>query len=116
MKVYYAHSISIYGKPQEARDIEMLESLGFEVCNPNEPGHALGYKLSGMSYFDGVVEQCDALAFRAHADGSIPAGVMHEVNYMVSRSRPVFELPAAIERRALTVNQTRAYLREVGLR
>ena len=116
MKVYYAHSISIYGKPQELRDIEALEALGFEVVNPNSEANDWGYRLSGMSWFEEIIEQCDALAFRGHADGSIPAGVLHELRYHQSRGRPFFELPAAIERRALTVEQTRAYLMEVGAR
>jgi hypothetical protein len=36
-KVYYAHCMAIYGTPQEDRDIETLEDLGFEVVNPNQP-------------------------------------------------------------------------------
>ena len=115
MKVYYAHSISLYGTPQEERDIALLEALGFEVCNPNTEANDLGYQASGMSWFDAILDECDALAFRAHPDGSIPAGVMHEISYM-QRDKPVFELPSAIERRALTVDQTRAFLREVGKR
>jgi hypothetical protein len=35
MKVYYAHCKAIYGTPQEERDIKALESMGFEVLNPN---------------------------------------------------------------------------------
>lgn len=116
MKIYYAHSVSLYGKPQEERDVAMLQAMGFEVVNPNSPEHAAGYKQSGMDYFTGVLEQCDAIAFRAHADGSIPAGVIFEISVMRHQLRPVIELPSAIGRRALTVDQTRDYLREVGLR
>lgn len=36
-KVYYAHSLHLYNTPQEKRDIELLEKLGFEVLNPNQP-------------------------------------------------------------------------------
>ena len=35
MTVYYAHPMAIYGTPQEDRDIETLENLGFTVVNPN---------------------------------------------------------------------------------
>jgi hypothetical protein len=35
MKVYYAHCISLYDTPQEARDLLHLEMLGFDVINPN---------------------------------------------------------------------------------
>lgn len=37
MRVYYAHCIALYGTPQEARDLLLLEMLGFEVVNPNDP-------------------------------------------------------------------------------
>lgn len=37
LTVYYAHCIAIYSTPQENRDIETLESLGFKVVNPNSP-------------------------------------------------------------------------------
>ena len=37
MRVYYAHCIAIYNTPQEQRDIEALENLGFDVVNPNNP-------------------------------------------------------------------------------
>lgn len=35
MRLYYAHCIAIYSTPQEDRDIETLEELGFTVVNPN---------------------------------------------------------------------------------
>jgi len=116
MKVYYAHSISIYGKPQEERDICALELLGFEVVNPNGAAHEQGYAIGGMGYFLGIVGQCDLLAFRAHADGSIPAGVMSEIECARANGLPVIELPSATSRRALTIDQTRDYLRECGFR
>jgi hypothetical protein len=37
MRVYYAHCIAIYSTPQEDRDVFTLESMGFEVINPNSP-------------------------------------------------------------------------------
>ena len=37
MRCYYAHCIAIYSTPQEDRDVFTLESMGFEVTNPNSP-------------------------------------------------------------------------------
>jgi len=34
-KIYYAHPLNIYNTAQEKRNIATLESLGFEVVNPN---------------------------------------------------------------------------------
>lgn len=75
MKVYYAHSISIYNTPQEQRDIDLLKSIGFDVVNPNQEIHDKGYKKRGMQYFVDLVNECDLIAFRSHPDGSIPAGI-----------------------------------------
>jgi hypothetical protein len=116
-KVYYAHSIAIYNTPQEARDIDTLTKLGFEVVNPNAPEHEAGYKRMGMDYFTAMIRDCDALAFRANPDGTINAGIAKEIEDALDEpSLPVFELPSGINRRTLTVGQTRATLREQGAR
>lgn len=112
MKVYYAHSMSIYNTPQEQRDIDLLESIGFEVVNPNKEIHNQGYKDQGMQYFVELVNECDIIAFRAHPDGSIPAGVAKEID----TGKPVIELPSMVSMRVLSVDQTRQYLKEVGQR
>lgn len=116
MKVYYAHSVSLYGTKQEARDIVLLQAFGFEVTNPNMPAHSAGYEQRGMSYFWDVLDQCDALAFRANPGSSINAGVFNEVQYMLTKNRPVIELPTFSGRQLLTIEDTRQYLKEVGAR
>jgi len=120
-KIYYAHCQAIYNTPQEKRDVDLLEELGFEVINPNAPEHIGAVQkmksrephINVMEYFYSLVKQCDALAFRALPDGSIPAGVGGELNNL---SIPVIELPSGISRRVLTVDQTREYLKEIGQR
>jgi hypothetical protein len=116
VKVYYAHCLALYGKPQEERDTTILRALGFEVVNPNAPEHAAGYQREGMDYFRRFAKECDAVAFRALADGAIPAGVAEEVHAFRVESKPVIELPSGMERRALSVAATREYLRESGQR
>jgi len=124
MKVYYAHGLALYGTKQEARDLDTLFALGFEVVNPSNPEHAQvvrNMKESGqgervMDYFVSVVDGCDAVAFRALPDGSVPAGVAKEVERAVSKGKPVIELPSCMSRRTLTVEQTREYLAEAGQR
>lgn len=115
MKVYYARSIGIYNTKQGERDMALLRALGFEVVDPNRHEHDIGYKAEGMAYFERLVQTCDALAFRANPDGSINAGVMKEIQTAQDRI-PVFELPSGIFRRGLTVDQTKALLREQGAR
>jgi hypothetical protein len=116
LRVYYAHPIGLYGTPQEGRDVDMLNALGFEVSNPNRRELDAAYKSLGMSCFHPEVMACDALAFRAHADGGIPAGVAQEINWALTAGMPVFELPSAIARRTLSVDHTREWLRESGAR
>ena len=125
MRIYYAHCQAIYGTKQDQRDVETLKALGFEVVNPSDEQHvqmARNMKCAGvpservMEYFTGLVDSCDAVAFRALPDGAIPAGVAKEVERAVSEGKPVIELPSCILRRVLTVEQTREYLKEIGQR
>lgn len=114
--VYYAHPLSLYNTPQEARDIATLAAMGFTVLNPNEADHDAGYQAHGMDYFEKIVHQCQVLAFRAFADGSLPAGIVKEIGFAREIGLPVIELPSAMTRRALTVEATREMLRELGYR
>lgn len=36
LRCYYAHTMTSYGSTIEQQDVELLESLGFEVINPNQ--------------------------------------------------------------------------------
>ena len=121
MFIYYAHCQAIYGTPQEARDIELLQMLGFTVVNPagfnqetinsmKEHGEDV------MAWFCDQVMLCDALAFRALPDGRIPAGLAKEIAAAKEDDMPVFELPGGVLSRTIDVDETREYLREIGQR
>lgn len=117
--IYYAHTMNLYLTPQEARDIELLEAMGFEVLNPASPEHAQGAQKLGnkMAYFIKLlIGQCDALAFRACPDGRISSGVAQEINVMLDLGRPVIELPSMINRRAMSIPETLEYLHQIGER
>ena len=122
MRVYYAHCQAIYNTPQEQRDIDLLKQLGFEVLNPNKPNHVRMAKEmrergeNVMLYFEGLVDQCDVLAFRSLPDGRIPAGIAKEIKRARDCTKPVFELPSSILRRSIGVEETREYLTEMGQR
>jgi hypothetical protein len=108
LRAYYAHHMALYNTPQEARDVEFLESLGFEVVNPNAAPYA------GREFNDylSLAADCDLVAFRALPDGSITCGVAQEIKM----GPPVIELPSGINRRTLTIQQTLETLRELGER
>ena len=69
-----------------------------------------------MGYFTELVLSCQALAFRALPDGSIPSGVDMEIKEARKALLPVIELPSGCLRRALTYPETKEYLFEVGQR
>jgi len=125
---YYAHCMLIYNTPIEKDDIELIESLGFKVINPNQPEHEAGYKSNGMEYFDELVRTSDILFFRAMPDGRISSGVAREIeaaeeDWWPTPARPsgrgpipVLELPSRIKSRTITPEETRQFLYEAGER
>ena len=115
MLIYYAHCIAIYNTAQERRDLAALTMFG-NVINPNSKECSDRYKAQGMAYFQQFSATCDAVAFRALPDGSIPSGVATEVQWFKDAGKTVLELPSQFLRRVLTVEQTREYLREIGNR
>ena len=119
MKIYYAHPMSLYGTPQEQRDLELLSTLGTPI-NPSDTVHAQRvWELvhnERMDYFLKLVDQCDMVAFRAFPDGSIPSGVAAEITQARMWGKPVIELPCGMERRTLTLSQTLEHLHQIGQR
>ena len=121
LKCYYSHSMYLYNTPQEKRDINLLEKLGFKVINPNSEIYISEYKdlfangFHNMKYWVKLVKSCDCIAFRACPDGTILSGVgaeLTENSYL-----PTFELPRMINKRILdNVDDTRNFLQEIGER
>lgn len=114
MKCYYAHPITDYGTETEANDIAILTRMGLEVLNPNAPEHDEGYKKSGMDYFKHLVWDCQMLAFRAFADGAIPAGVWKEIRWAAYDGKPIIQIPNLLQAHVLNVDDTRARLKALG--
>ena len=116
--IYYAHCKSIYGTKQEERDVYLLVELGYEVINPNEEVHQNMCRActNPMDYFLNLVGTCSVLAFRALPYGKIPAGVLKEIKHARELEILVIELPVHEDLRSMTVDETRAYLTEVGER
>lgn len=123
-KCYYAHSMHLYGKPQEERDIKSLIELGFHVINPSDSRIKEGlskYKeenpdVNLMEYFYDIILDCDLVAFRAHPDLKIPSGVGGEISYATSRNIPIIEIPTLPSERYLSLNDTKYYLTLLGER
>jgi hypothetical protein len=108
--------MALYNTPQEKRDVALLESLGFEVVNPNTPACDRMAKKYGMAYFTKFAVECDALAFRGLPGGAIPGGVAKEIYWFKEAGKPIIELPTFALRQQLSKEDTREYLHEVGAR
>ena len=117
-KAYYARPISIDGTPQAARDMALIESLGFAPYPVSEDkAEAIRqYRAGGMEAFKPYVLASQALVFRAFPDGSIGRGVATEIEWAQAAGIPVMEIPRQIARRTLSVEDTKAMLAELGQR
>lgn len=122
LKCYYAHTMLSYDSTIEESDIKMLESLGFEVFNPNQESVQKGCvayskkhgKGKVMDYFKTIIEELDVLAFRSNPDGTILSGVSYEINIARELGMPVIELPCSLNQRMTDYKYTKQYLTEVG--
>lgn len=128
--VYYAHCMAIYGTKQEQRDIQLLAALGFDVVNPSHPEIVKSYEEwleenkvlirntpeMKMEFWTELVKEQNVLAFRALPHGKIPSGVVKEIAVAQAEGMPVFELPSMLNSRAMSVEETREYLYDIGQR
>jgi hypothetical protein len=123
LRCYYAHTMTSYNSTIEKQDIELLESLGFEVINPNQKKYQEGCKKYSeiydwdkvMVYFCNVIrEECDMVAFRSLPNGKILSGVAAEVKYARQINYPIIELPCSLEQRYMEYPETKQYLIELG--
>lgn len=117
-KAYYARPISIDDTPQMERDFATIRALGFEPYPIGDEKAAIleQYKKIGMDAFRPAVEASDAIFYRSFPDGSIGAGVKKELDWAIEKGLPVMEFARQIERRSISVDDTRAMLTELGYR
>ena len=122
---YYARCQAIYGTPQEARDIELIESLGYRVLEFPSQDAIDAMKLANHNnpdwnvmdhVFMPIVRGANILFFRSLPGLAIPAGVAREIKYATNIDTPVLELPSFSMRPILDVDDTRLYLKEIGQR
>jgi hypothetical protein len=111
-----------YDSSIEARDVKVLEDLGFEVINPNTPDlqEACNKYINKygrnrvMEYFKEIIFHCDLLAFRSLPEGKILSGVSVEISEAILCDIPVIELPCSLEDRMMHYPETKQYLTEIG--
>jgi hypothetical protein len=101
----------MFGTALEQLDLALLSYMGYEVVDINTPEVQIAYKTHGMAIFQTMIMECDALFFRAFADGQIGAGVYKEIGYAIDIGIPVLEFPVNAHYRALSVAETRERLK-----
>ena len=84
--------MSDYGEERERVSIEFLESVGFEVVNPNSEENERGFEERGMDHFFDLVAKCGSVAFQRFPGGQIGAGVGKEITHGQVLGLPVFEI------------------------
>lgn len=121
MKLYYSHPKSYKGSKEEAEDISLLESLGYEVENPYNPKFADIWQTEGIGFGKILVEMCEIFAFRPLSTGQIGAGSAKEIQWALNAQKRILEMPSAVpfdaetlDERALSIDETVEFFKTVG--
>jgi len=93
MRLYYSHSMMIYGTQKERSEQSFIQHHfpGAEIIDPGAIQANPEKARRGMEYCLDLVETCDALVF-TRFEGAITSGVGMEVNHALSKGKRVHEL------------------------
>lgn len=94
MRIFYSHAKQLYGTPAEKKELALIKQhfpVDSVVVDPGLVEDASVGPEMEIKYFLRLVDQCDAVVFSRHR-GVVTSGVSQEVNYAMSRGKPVFEL------------------------
>ena len=89
--LYFAHPVSQYGTPLEAKVEAMIQKAfpAYTIENPNTAEHEANYNQEGMEYFVTLCNELQGLCFTTFLDGSMGAGVYKEIESFIRRGVPV---------------------------
>lgn len=114
---YYAHCILIYNTQEEVDDLFLLNEMGFEIINPNNPEIEEGYKkddnIDRMAYFKQFIDKCDIIIFKSF-NNQITSGVAYEIEYAAKIGKPILEISIFnnLKPRILDYVQTRELIKK----
>ena len=100
-KIYFGHPINTYDTELESRLLQIIAGKfpEWEIENPNQEHHQLGYKAwreeigNGMSYFfEKVLPECQAGIFLPFRDGKWGAGIYGEAQFLEDAGFSVYEI------------------------
>lgn len=94
MRVYYSHPKPTRNSLIAKQDIALMEDIaGYTVDNPYNPKYSDLWESEGFGFSKVLIENNDALAFRALEDGKISSGVGKEIKTALELGKAVIELP-----------------------
>jgi len=93
MKVYYSHSMKLYGTKIEQEEIKIIEKNfpDAEIINPPSFERNPRKRIEGMVFCHRLIDECDAVVF-SRLMGVTTSGVGDEVNYALKKNKKVFEI------------------------
>jgi nucleoside 2-deoxyribosyltransferase len=93
MRIFYSHAKQLYGTPAEKKQLSLIKEHFPADSVVVDPGIVEGNvePEKEIQYFLRLVDQCDAVVFSRYR-GVVTSGVSQEVNYAMSKGKPVFEL------------------------
>jgi len=92
MKVYYSHSMKLYGTRAEKEEIGIIEENfpGAEIINPPSFERSPRKRIEGMGFCHRLIDECDIVVF-SRLFGVVTSGVGDEVNYALEKKKRVYE-------------------------
>jgi hypothetical protein len=93
-RIYFAHPVSDYDTEREGEFVSLIHKAfpGSHVVNPNGEDHKEAYALQGMSYFEELVCECEALVAAPFPDGTWGMGVWKEIDTMIENGGKVYQI------------------------
>jgi len=93
MKVYYSHSMKIYGTKAEKEEMEIIKKNfpNAEIINPPSFERNQRKRKSGMAFCHRLIDECDIVVF-SRLFGVVTSGVGDEVNYTLKKNKKVYEI------------------------
>ena len=121
MKIYYSHP-KPYKRSKEAKqDMQLLQSLGYEVINPYDPKFSECWEEQKMAFSEIIIEMADVVAFRALSNKKISSGVGKELSIAISMGKDIMELPnvtmfdkSTLDARVLNIDDTMSFFKNTG--
>lgn len=93
LKIYYAHAMVIYGKPDEKLELKRIKrKFGkAKILNPADYNNHPEKRRDTLGFCFKLIDKSDGVVF-SRLLGQVTSGVGAEVNYAIEKGKTVYEL------------------------